>query len=118
MKATNRTRGARGGLKLPRTLRLRGDANQCASTALADSCGQKPKIFLTFLLFLGGGRGGSRQKMERKFLVLLCRFSLRKKQSYFNIFVCSFLRPHGETRRFLSAFCGNSKLCGSVRWSR
>ena len=42
--------------------------------------------------------------MERKFLVLLRRFSLRKEQSYFNIFVCSFLRPHGETRRFLSAF--------------
>ena len=30
---------------------------------------QKPKIFLPFLLFLGGGCGGSRQKMERKFLV-------------------------------------------------
>jgi hypothetical protein len=35
----------------------RGDVNQCASTALADSCGQNPKIFLTFLLFLGGGCG-------------------------------------------------------------
>ena len=29
----------------------------------------KPKIFLAFLLFFGGGCGGSRQKMERKFLV-------------------------------------------------
>ncbi len=36
---------------------------------------QKPKIFLTFLIFLGGGcGGGSRQKMERKFLVLLRRY--------------------------------------------
>src|SRR3989344_4321472 len=34
---------------------------------------QKPKIFLTFLIFFGGGCGGSRQKMERKFLVLLRR---------------------------------------------
>jgi DNA-binding XRE family transcriptional regulator len=37
---------------------------------------QKPKIFLTFLLFFGGGCGGSRQKMERKFLVLLRRFHI------------------------------------------
>ncbi len=43
---TNRTLRVRGSLKLPRTLRLRGDANQCASTALADSRGQNPKIFL------------------------------------------------------------------------
>src|SRR3990167_840196 len=45
---TNRTRGARGGLKLPRTLRLRGDARQCASDTLADSRVQKPKNFLAF----------------------------------------------------------------------
>ena len=37
-----------------------------------------------------------RKKEERKFLVLLRRFSLRKEQSYFNTFVCSFLRPHGD----------------------
>src|SRR3989344_417167 len=55
--------------------------------------------------------------MERNFLVLLRRFRLLKEQSYFNIFVCSFLRPHGETRRFLSEFCGSSKLCGFVHWS-
>ena len=67
-----------------------------------------PKIFLTFLLFFGEGCGGSQQKMERKFLVLLRRFKLWKEQSYFNIFVCSFLRPCGETRRFLSAFDGNA----------
>ena len=27
---------------------------------------------------------------------MLRRFSLRKEQSYFNIFVCSFLHPHGD----------------------
>jgi len=27
---------------------------------------------------------------------------------------CSFLRPHGETRHFLSAFGGSLKLCGFV----
>jgi len=48
--------------------------------------------------------------MERKFLVLLRHFILLKEQSYFNIFVCFFLRPHGETRRFLSAFSGSSRI--------
>ncbi|TSC71318.1 MAG: hypothetical protein G01um101448_1231 [Parcubacteria group bacterium Gr01-1014_48] len=33
-------------------------------------------VFLTFLLFFGGGCGGSRQKMERKFLVLLRRYHI------------------------------------------
>jgi len=50
--------------------------------------------------------------MERKFLVLLRRFSLRKEHYYFINFDCSFLRPHGETRRFLSTFCDSSKSCG------
>jgi len=56
--------------------------------------------------------------MERKFLVLLRRFRLLKEQSYFNIFVYSFLRPRGETRRFLSVFCGGLKLYTSdrVQW--
>ncbi len=44
---------------------------------------QKPKIFLTFLIFLGGGCGGSRQKMERKFLVLLRRYKLRNEHLYY-----------------------------------
>ena len=55
---------------------------------------------------------------------LLRRFRLLKEQSHYNIFVCSFLRPCGETRRFLSAFCGSSKLCAfdggstnSSKWS-
>lgn len=49
---TNRTRGARGGLKLPRTLRLRGEANECALDTLADSRVQKPKNFLAFFSLL------------------------------------------------------------------
>ena len=47
-----RTRGARGGSELNRTLRLRGDANQCASDTLADLRVQKPKNFLAFFLRL------------------------------------------------------------------
>ena len=35
-------------MKLPRTLRLRGETNQCASDTLADSRVQKPKNFLAF----------------------------------------------------------------------
>jgi len=48
MRATNRTRRARGDSELNRTLRLRGDANQCASDTLADSRVQRPKNFLAF----------------------------------------------------------------------
>jgi len=48
MRATNRTLRVRGSLKLPRTLRLRGEVNQCASDTLADSRVQKPKNFLAF----------------------------------------------------------------------
>ena len=95
---TNRTRGARGGLKLPRTLRFRCDARQCASDTLADSRVQKPKNFLAFFsrLLPPPLRREAEKEMERKFLVLLRRFSLRKEQSYFNIFVCSFLHSHGD----------------------
>src|SRR3989344_7429014 len=51
--------------------------------------------------------------MERKFLVLLRRFSLRKEHYYFIIFDCSFLRSHGDRGAPVSAFSGNSKLCAS-----
>ena len=104
---TNRTRGARGGLKLHRSLRLHCDANQCASDTLADSRVQNPKHFLTFLISSTGSVGGA-EKMERNFLVLLRRFSLRKEHYYFIIFDCSFLRPHGDRGAPVSAFCGNS----------
>ena len=85
-----------------------------ASDTLADSRVQKPKNFLAFFsrLLPPPLHREAEKEMERKFLVLLRRFSLRKEHYYFNTFGCSFLRPHGETRRFLSAFCGSSKLCG------
>lgn len=69
-----------------------------ASDTLADSRVQKPKNFLAFFsrLLPPPLHREAEKEMERKFLVLLRRFSLRKEQSYFNIFVCSFLRPHGD----------------------
>src|SRR3972149_6103975 len=70
-----------------------------ASDTLADSRVQKPKNFLAFFsrpLPPPPLRREAEKEMERKFLVLLRRFSLRKEQSYFNIFVCSFLHPHGD----------------------
>ncbi|MDO8686788.1 MAG: hypothetical protein Q7K11_01085, partial [Candidatus Berkelbacteria bacterium] len=72
---TNRTRGARGGSKLHYTLRLRGDANQCASDTLADSRVKKPKNFLAFFsrLLPPPLRREAEKEMERKFLVLLRR---------------------------------------------
>jgi len=73
-----------------------------ASDTLADSRVQKPKNFLAFFsrLLPPPLRREAEKEMERKFLVLLRRFSLRKEQSYFNIFVCSFLRPHGDRGAF------------------
>ena len=75
---TNRTRGARGDLKLPRTLRLRSDARQCASDTLADSRVQKPKNFLAFFsrLLPPPLRREAEKEMERKFLVLLRRYQI------------------------------------------
>ena len=110
---TNRTRRARSGSKPLRTRRSRGDANQCASDTLADSRVQKPKNFLAFFsrLLPPPLHREAEKEMERKFLVLLRRFSLRKEQSYFNIFVCSFLHPHGDRGAPVSAFSGSSKLC-------
>ena len=81
-----------------------------ASDTLADSRVQKPKNFLAFfsrLLPPPPLRREAEKEMERKFLVLLRRFSLRKEQSYFNTFVCSFLRPHGDRGALVSAFGGN-----------
>ena len=84
---TNRTRRACSGSKPLRTLRLRGEAIQCASNTLADSRVQKPKNFLAFFsrLLPPPLHREAEKEMERKFLVLLRRFSLRKEQSYFNI---------------------------------
>src|SRR3989338_10835082 len=83
-----------------------------ASDTLADSRVQKPKNFLAFFsrLLPPPLHREAEKEMERKFLVLLRRFSLRKEQSYFNIFVCSFLRPHGDRGALLSAFGGGSDL--------
>jgi len=49
--------------------------------------------------------------MERKFLVLLRRFRLRKEQSNYDIFVCSFLHLAATRGALVSVFGGNSKLC-------
>src|SRR3989338_3962975 len=95
-----------------------------ASDTLADSRVQKPKNFLAFFsrLLPPPLRREAEKEMERKFLVLLRRISLRKEQSHFNIFVCSFLHPHGDrgasSPRSVVALClvasftgrGNSKI--------
>ena len=83
-----------------------------ASDTLADSRVQKPKNFLAFFsrLLPPPLRREAEKGMERKFLVLLRRFSLRKEQSYFNIFVCSFLHPHGDRGAPVSAFSGSSNV--------
>jgi len=85
-----------------------------ASSRSLRSREQKPKIFLTFLLFLGGGCGGSRQKMERKFLVLLRRFRLQNELSLFYHFslyrVAHFSVFAARRGAPISAFCDNSNV--------
>ena len=68
-----RTLRVRGGSVLHCTPRLRGDANPARLVRSLRSRA-KPKNFPSLFLIFGGGCGGSRQKMERKFLVLLRRF--------------------------------------------
>jgi len=43
----------------------------------------KTKSFPSFLNVFGGGCGGSRQKVERKFLVLVRRFRLQNEHLYY-----------------------------------
>jgi len=62
------TRRARGGLKLNRTRGARANANPLRlARARQTRAGQKPKIFLTFLLFFGGGCGGEPTKNGKEF---------------------------------------------------
>ena len=51
MRTTNRTRGAHGDLKLPCTLRLRGEANQCASDSLTATEALSYPRFVVVLAF-------------------------------------------------------------------
>ena len=75
---------------------IRARTNLRASSAPFGRGSKNQKFSLPFFFSSAGGVGGADKKMERKFLVLLRRFRLLKEQHYFNIFVCSFLRPHGE----------------------
>ena len=86
---------ARGGLKLHCTLRLRGDANQCASDTPCGFLGVKTKFF-TFLLSSAGV--GEPTKMERKFNGFASLFQSPKRALLFYHFCCSF-SPSRRPRR-------------------
>src|SRR3989338_8603025 len=116
---TNRTRGARGGSKLPCTLRLRGDAKECASDTLADSRVQKPKNFLAFFSRLLPPPLHREAEKEWKGNFWFC-FAVSVSEKSIIIlspFDCSFLRPHGDRGAPISVFGGSSMLRGSVHWS-
>ena len=80
---------------------------------------QKPKMSLTFLIFFGGGYGGSRQKMERNFLVLLRRFRLQNELVLF-YHLSSYLVAHfsvlaairGASSRYLMVILNSVDFCG------
>jgi len=56
-----------------------------ASSAPFGRGSKNQKFSLLFFFSSAGGCGGSRQKMERKFLVLLRRFRLRNEHLYYII---------------------------------
>jgi hypothetical protein len=70
--------------------------------------------FLSFR-FSAGGVGGADKKWKGNFWFCFAVSDYKMNISIIAFVVysrCSFLRPHGETRRFLSALCGSLKLCG------
>ena len=101
-----------------KTILTLNDARLVRSLRLRE---QKPKIFLTFLIFLGGGVWGEPTKNGKEIFGFASPLQTTKWAiSILSLFVIScrsFLRPCGETRCFLSAFGGSLILCSFVHWS-
>ena len=84
--------------------------------------GSKTKKFPLHSYFSSGGVGGGADKKWKgnfwfgfaatDYEMNICIISFVVPWS------CSFLRPCGETRRFLSELCGGLELCGFVHWPR
>jgi hypothetical protein len=94
-----RTRGARGDLKLPRTLRLRGEMRYSAPrTRSRTRVCKNQKISLHFSRASSPHPSAAKRKKKWKGNFWFCfAVSVSEKSNlYFNIFVCSFLRPHGD----------------------
>ena len=75
--------------------------------------GSKPQKFsFPFLFSSAGGVGGADKKWKGNFWFCFATSDYKMNISIISFVVlwsCSFLRPCGETRRFLSAFSGSSK---------
>ena len=75
----------------------------------------KTKNFLAFPFKTAGGAGGSRKKLKGNFMVLFSPLHSFKKDLYLYLGQCQysvrpFLRHSRRARRYLSAFCGNSRV--------
>jgi hypothetical protein len=73
------------------------------------------KFSLPFFFSSAGGVGGADKKWKGNFWFCFAVSDYKMNIciiAFVVLWSCSFLRPHGETRRFLSAFGGDSKLCG------
>ena len=105
----SRTLGARGSFGLMRTLECR------APRPLPSVAGAKTKNFPYLSSFLRrGGVGGADKKWKGNFWFCFAVSDYKMNIciiAFVVLWRCSVFRPHGETRRFLSAFCGSLKLC-------
>src|SRR3989344_1580072 len=91
-----------------------------ASSAPFGRGGKKQKFFFLSFLFSAGGVGGADKKWKGNFWFCFAVSDYKMNIciiAFVVLWRCSFLRPHGETRRFLSTFSGSSKLCGFVHLS-
>ena len=88
-----------------------------ASSAPFGRGGKNQKFSLPFFFSSAGGVGGADKKWKGNFWFCFAVSDYKMNIciiAFVVLWSCSFLRPHGETRRFLSAFCGGLKLCASV----
>ena len=108
----NRTRGARGGSEPLRTLRLRGEANQCASDTLADSRVQKPKNFLAFFSRLPPHPSAAKRKKKWKGFFWFCfAVSVSEKSNLILTFLFALFSTLTATEAPpISTFSGSSNV--------
>ena len=102
---TDFARAERVVLELPRTLRLRGDANQCVLDCAHGLAQAKPKNFPYFSYFPRRGCGGSRQKMEKEIFGFARRFHI----DFFNLIYGS--KYFQSVNNWLEAQSGLGELC-------
>ena len=87
----------------------------------SETAKQNQKFPFHFFFRFAVGVGGADKKWKGNFWFCFAASDYEMNIciiSFVVLWSCSFFRPHGETRRFLSTFSGSLKLCASdrVQW--